>query len=91
LLAGPGWTGEKPAGIDDVIQSDTDFNLVAYRTQLFGPDDLDNVKQIQAGYQVQPLSAFLNQPPPPAPPPIEFVKPLTPRCPKGITGVLQHP
>jgi hypothetical protein len=78
LLAGPGWTGEKPAGIDDVIQSDTDFNLVAYRTQLFGPDDLDNVKQIQAGYQVQPLSAFLNQPPPPAAPPIEFVKPLTP-------------
>jgi hypothetical protein len=78
LLAGPGWTGEKPAGIDDVIRSDTDFNLVAYRTQLFGPDDLDNVKQIQAGYQVQPLSAFLNQPPPSAPPPVDFVKPLTP-------------
>ncbi len=76
LLAGPGWKGDKPAGIDQVIQSDTDFMFVLYRTQLFGPDDLDNVKAIQAGYQVQPLSSFLNQPAPPAPPPVDFVKPL---------------
>lgn len=78
LLAGPGWHGEKPAGITEVVQSDTDFAFVAYRTQLFSPDDLDNVKKIQAGYQVQPLSAFLNQPPPAAPPAIDFIKPLTP-------------
>jgi hypothetical protein len=78
LLAGPSWHGDKPAGINDVISSDTDFVLAGYRTQLFGPEDLDNVKKIQAGYQVQPLSAFLNQPPPAAPPAIDFVKPLTP-------------
>ena len=77
LLAGPGWNGDKPAGINDVIRSDTDLVLVGYRTQLFGPDDIDNVKKIQAGYQVQPLSAFLNQPPPAAAPAIDFVKPLT--------------
>jgi hypothetical protein len=77
LLAGPGWKGPKPDGIDAVIQSDTDLAMVLYRTQLFGPDDLDNVKKIQAGYQVQPLSAFLNQPPPPAAPPIDFVPPLS--------------
>jgi hypothetical protein len=52
--------------------------LIGYRTQLFGPDDIDKVKAIQAGYQVQPLSAFLNQPAPPAAPVIDFVKPLTP-------------
>lgn len=77
LLAGPSWHGDKPAGINEVIQSDTEFAFVAYRTQLFSPDDLDNVKKVQAGYQVQPLSAFLNQPPP-ATSGVDFVKPLTP-------------
>ncbi|WP_369798472.1 DUF1254 domain-containing protein [Mycobacterium sp. URHB0044] len=78
LLAGPSWHGEKPAGITEVIQSNTEFAFVAYRTQLFSPDDLDNVKKVQAGYQVQPLSAFLNRPLPATPPTIDFVKPLTP-------------
>ena len=77
LLAGPGWKGGKPDGIDEVIQSDTDLAMVLYRTQLFGPDDLDNVKKIQAGYQVAPLSVFLNQPSPPAAPAIDFAPPLT--------------
>lgn len=77
LLAGPAWTGEKPAGINEVIKSDTDFVLVVYRTQLFGPDDLENVKKIQAGYSAEPLSAFLKQPPPPAPA-IDWPAPLTP-------------
>jgi hypothetical protein len=78
LLAGPGWNGQKPEGVNEIIRSDTDLDLVLYRTQLLGPDDIDNVKKIQAGYQVQPLSAFLNQPPPAAAPPIDFVPPLTP-------------
>ena len=77
LLAGPGWTGDKPAGIDTVIRSDTDLDFVLYRTQLFGPDDLDNVIKIQAGYQVQPLSAFLNQPAPPPAPAVDWITPLT--------------
>lgn len=78
LLAGPGWTGEKPAGIDAVIKADTDFALAIYRTQLFGPDDLDNVKKIQAGYTAEPLSVFLAQPAPPAAPAINWPVPLTP-------------
>jgi hypothetical protein len=78
LLAGPNWTGEKPAGVDAVIKSDTDLALVLYRTQLLGPSDLDNVKKIQAGYQVAPLSVFLNLPSPAPAPPIDFVPPLTP-------------
>ena len=68
LLAGPGWKGEKPAGIKKVIRSETDIAFVLYRTQLFSPDDIENVKRIQAGYKVQPLSAFLGKPAPsPAP------------------------
>ena len=51
--------------------------LAAYRTQLFNPADIDNVKKIQAGYKVQPLSAFLGQPAPAAAPAIDFIKPLT--------------
>ena len=78
LLAGPGWQGERPEGVDEVIRSDTELAFVLYRTQLFGPDDLENVKKIQAGYQVTPLSVFLNQPSPAPAPPIDFAPPLTP-------------
>lgn len=77
LLAGPTWHGEKPAGIAEVIQSDTDFAFAAYRTQLFNPEDLDNVKKIQASYTAQPLSAFLSQQPPPAAPKVDFATPLS--------------
>ncbi len=78
LLAGPGWKGDKPEGINEVIRADTDIVLAIYRTQLFNPEDLDNVKNIQAGYTAQPLSAFLNQPAPAAAPPIDFPAPLSP-------------
>jgi hypothetical protein len=77
LLAGPNWKGDKPEGVSEVIRSDTDLALVLYRTQLFSPSDLDSVKQIQAGYQVQPLSAYLNKPAPPPAPPIDFAPPLS--------------
>jgi hypothetical protein len=77
LLAGPNWKGNKPDGINDVIRSDTDLMLVLYRTQLLGPSDIDQVKKIQAGYQVTPLSVYLNQPPPSPAPAIDFVPPLT--------------
>lgn len=74
LVAGPRWKGEVPAGIAKTFHSETEFSLVIYRTQLFNSADIDNVKRIQAGYKVQTLSAFLNQPAPPAPPSIEFPK-----------------
>jgi hypothetical protein len=38
--------------------SEAQFSLLIYRTQLFGPDDIDNVKKIQAGYTVGPLSSY---------------------------------
>ncbi len=75
LLAGPNWKGDKPEGVNEVMRSDTELALVVYRTQLFGPSDLDSVKKIQAGYQVQPLSAYLKQPPPEPAPPIDLFHP----------------
>jgi hypothetical protein len=78
LIAGPGWQGETPNGVTKVIRSETEFVFGLYRTQLFNPADLDNVKKIQAGYKGQPLSEFLGQPAPTAAPAIDFIKPLTP-------------
>jgi hypothetical protein len=78
LVAGPGWTGETPKGIRQVIRAETELVLVIGRTQLFRPDDLENVKKLQAGYRLQPLSTFLGAAAPKPAAPIEFVKPLSP-------------
>ncbi len=72
MIAGPDWKGDTPKGIKKVFNSETQFGLVIYRTQLFNPADIGNVKKIQAGYTAQPLSAFLHQPAPPAPPTPDF-------------------
>ncbi|MBL9145144.1 MAG: DUF1254 domain-containing protein [Verrucomicrobiaceae bacterium] len=78
LIAGPTWKGAKPKGVRHVIHVETELALAVYRTQLFNPGDLENVKKVQAGYQVQSLSKFLGKPAPAAAPKIEFMKPLTP-------------
>jgi hypothetical protein len=78
LIAGPGWRGERPNGVKEVIRSETEFVFAVFRTQLFNPGDLDNVKKVQAGYKAQTLSAFLGKPAPAATPVIDFAKPLTP-------------
>ena len=77
LVVGPDWKGEKPAGIRKVFTSTTPFALTLFRTQLFNADDMPNVVKIQAGYQVEPLSAFLNQPAPAAAPKIDFLPATT--------------
>jgi len=78
LVVGPGWKGETPAGIKKVFQSTTPFGLTIFRTQLLNAADMSNVEKVQAGYKAQPLSAFLKQPAPPAPPSIDFVPASTP-------------
>ncbi|NWK57465.1 DUF1254 domain-containing protein [Verrucomicrobiaceae bacterium N1E253] len=78
LIAGPDWKGEKPEGIKAVIKSETELVFAIYRTQLINPEDLDNVKKVQAGYKVQTLSQFLGKPTPKAAPAIDFINPLTP-------------
>jgi hypothetical protein len=77
LLAGPGWQGDKPAGIKAVIRSETNLGWVLYRTQLFDAGDIDAVKKVQAGFKVQPLSAFLGKPAPAPAPRLDFIQPLS--------------
>jgi hypothetical protein len=74
LVVGPDWKGETPAGIKGVLRPTTQFTIVIIRTQLFGSDDMPNVTKVQEGYKIQPLSAFLKQPAPPAAPKIDFPK-----------------
>ncbi|RVM38464.1 DUF1254 domain-containing protein [Sinorhizobium meliloti] len=58
MIAGPDWKGEVPEGITKVIPSETQMVNVVGRTQLFNPSDLDNLKKIQSGYELQSLSEF---------------------------------
>ncbi|MGC1362643.1 MAG: DUF1254 domain-containing protein [Silvibacterium sp.] len=74
MIVGPDWKGETPSQIKQVFHSTTPFSAVIFRTQLFNAEDMPNVVKIQAGYKVQPLSAFLKQPAPPAPPTINYIK-----------------
>ena len=72
MIAGPKWRGQKPDGIREVFKAETEIVGTLTRTALQGPEDVPNVKAIQAQYKLQPLSAFLKQPPPPAAPAIDF-------------------
>ena len=72
MVVGPDWQGKTPPGIQQVFRSNTQFALALYRTQLFGPADMPNVAAVQAGYKVQSLSGYLQQPAPPAAPKVDF-------------------
>jgi hypothetical protein len=76
LITGPGWKGTVPKGIDQVIRSETQFGLALYRTQLLSPDDIENVKRIQAGYKIETLSGYLGKPAPKSKA-VVWMKPLT--------------
>jgi hypothetical protein len=71
LIAGPGWDGEIPEGITDVLRPETQLAGTLTRTALFGSEDMPNVRAIQHGYAIQPLSEYAGlRPPPPVPTPV---------------------
>jgi hypothetical protein len=72
MIAGPRWRGETPPGIRKVFRSGTDFSLLLFRTQLFGPQDLPKVRKVQDGYRARTLSAFTGGPAPAAAPKIDW-------------------
>jgi hypothetical protein len=76
LIAGPDWTGATPPGIAKVIRCETSLAKATYRTQLFNPADIENIRALQAQYKVQTLSQFLNRPAPPAAPAIDWPAPI---------------
>lgn len=78
MIAGPDWKGQKPKGVDQVIQAETQMVSVVGRTQLFNPGDLENVKKIQANYKVQTLSAFEHLPAPKPAAEVNWIEPIAP-------------
>jgi hypothetical protein len=71
LIAGPAWDREIPDGIADVLRPETQLAGTLTRTALFGSEDMPNVRAIQHGYAIQPLSEYAGlRPPPPVAEPI---------------------
>jgi hypothetical protein len=75
LIAGPGWRGVTPRGIQASLRAETEFAYLLFRTQLFNPKDLANVTEIQKRYSAQPLSWFLGQAAVPTAPPVSWPQP----------------
>lgn len=73
LFAGPSWSGETPEGISMVLRLPTELGFSLGRTQLFGPDDLDNVIAVQAGYTAQTLSEYLGESAPAPAPAVDWL------------------
>ncbi len=67
LVVGPGWQGEVPVGIVDVIHADTTLVSVSGWVQGLDTGSVRQQQQLQRGFQLQPLSRYLALPPPLAP------------------------
>ena len=61
LITGYDWHGEIPSGIQQVFRCETRFAFLLGRTLVDGPEDLEQVQAVQAGYGLQPLSEYLGQ------------------------------
>lgn len=60
---GPRWDGALPASFSDVLRFETDLVFIIGRSQLLGPDDVDRLSLVMAGYGLRPLSAAQGTPP----------------------------
>lgn len=75
LIAGPDWQGGTPAGIDEVLRSETRFAKLVARILLENPDDYPNIHALQDRYRLEPLSAYLGEPAPSAASAVDFPAP----------------
>lgn len=77
LIAPTNWQGKVPAGIKRVIRSETLFAGTLSRVGASGPEDLPQVKAVQAGFKLMPLHSYLQQPAPEAAPPVKWIPYVT--------------
>ena len=64
LIAGPTWSGEKPARITAVVRSEGNLVHGIVRFAVQGPADVSNVRALQKRFSLAPLSKFLGRPAP---------------------------
>lgn len=64
LLASTDYDGTIPQGIKRVIYSESQFAGTLTRTGVSGKNDLEAMQAVQNGYNLQPLSSYLNSDPP---------------------------
>jgi hypothetical protein len=57
-ITGPGWEGDLPEGINALEGSPTPWVFVLGRTLVDGPDDIADVRSLQADYRLVPLSLW---------------------------------
>jgi len=90
LITGPGWEGEVPDGITKTYEFETELMLAVFRTQLFSPEDIEQVIKIQGAYKIRPLSSFLGKAAPEAAPEIDFIDPLSKEEVRESPKVFEH-
>ncbi len=72
LVAGPGWKGAQPRGVDRVVRADTSLVGVTGRTSAATPGDAASVAELQKQYRIVPLSQFTKSATPKTAPAITF-------------------
>ena len=90
-IAGPNWQGDLPEGITKVIRSETDILSAQFRTQLFSPDDLENVKAIQAAVHRPAAVGLPGATCTPGRSGHRLCDTAKPRCAEDLARVLFHP
>jgi hypothetical protein len=92
-ITGPGWKGKLPNGVKE-IKSPTNLVWLLGRTQTNAAADYDNVRAIQRGYSLMPLSQYPNGGPAPKPQMPRAVTPgaYAPKTSSELNGsrLLQH-
>ncbi|MDL2208207.1 DUF1214 domain-containing protein [Parabacteroides sp. OttesenSCG-928-O15] len=73
LLATTEWNDALPTGIKRAILGESYFIGILTRTGAEGPEDLENVQKIQAGYQLMPLHAYQGKAAPKEAAPIDWI------------------
>ncbi|WP_447744002.1 DUF1254 domain-containing protein [Pseudomonas nicosulfuronedens] len=88
LIAGPDWQGSTPAGIRQVLRSETQIAMLLGRTGLRDAGDLPAVRKLQQQYRLRPLHEFAGSA---APAPAAAVKWLPWELPRDLgPGFIPH-
>jgi hypothetical protein len=73
LIAGPNWQGETPAGIREVLRSETEIVMVLGRTGLKSAADMPAVQALQQQYRLRGLHEYAGTAAPAVPEPIQWL------------------